>query len=274
MKRIYDEINARNQGIKDCWDKRQNLYEDRWAKLAEEFKSRSVVLNAKYGIDVLLNAGLKVSTAGGGMSIEGRGVSLDISYESYMAHDGESKDVFYPKYVSVDLSTSGYGWRRSNRDTAESQFNDFEEYRQSAKNLEVISEWAKTVDFIQLMNNIWTLDKEVHDDLESYNRDEIDANNNVRKELIAKSTDEIMAMISEGDDLVNVLPCKVKNVTNGYGRGRSVPSTVIFDKYTRNGVGFRVIHVFPEEYDIAPVKMTYDTAEVRKCVVNALNHGN
>ena len=272
MKTLAERINAGKEELNAIWAKKTALFDEKYALIEAEQAASIKPLMSEHGFDKLQEAGLKVSIENG-VRIEGVGTHLTIEYHSWRrSSDNVDKNTFDPKLVDVDLSTTGYGWRMSSNTTPESMTKDFNEYIQAGHDLVLLATWMKTADFTGIAKQLFDISKIAHDKYEGYKAaeyNEILDNYSARRD---EFVEEIFNSISEGDDVSEIVRCRVTNMSSGYGRKYSVSSIPVFDKFTQNGEGFRIIHTFPTEDFIKDSKQTLKSADIKNYILHSLTH--
>lgn len=269
MKTLAEKINAGKDELNAIWAKRTALSNEKHVLIEAAAAALIKPLMSEHGFDKLQEAGLKVSIENG-VSIKGVGTHLTIEYHFWRASDNADKNVFDPKCVDVNLSTTGYGWRMCSNNIPESMTEDFNRYVQSGHDLVVLATWMKTADFTGIAKQLFDISKIAHDKYEGYKADEDkEAADNYltrRDELV----EAIFNSISEGDDVSEIVSRKVSNIQSGYGRKHSVSSIPVFDKFTQKGEGFRIIHTFPTEDHIEDSKQTLKSADIKNHILHSL----
>lgn len=262
MKTLAERINAGKEELNAIWAKKTALFDEKYALIEAEQAALIETLVSEHGFDKLQEAGLKVSIANA-VRIEGVGMHLTIEYHSWRRSDNADKNTFDPKLVDVNLSTTGYGWRMSSNTTPESMTKDFNEYIQAGHDLVLLATWMKTADFTGIAKQLFDISKISQDKYEGYKADE---DKEIADNYLARRDEFVEAIfnsISEGDDVSEIVRCRVTNMQSGYGRKYSVSSIPVFDKFTQKGEGFRIIHTFPTEDYIKDSKQTLKSADIK-----------
>lgn len=263
-----EEIIPIDNELSSIQTKSANDNDRQWAEALESIRE-------KYDINTLEESGAEVDMHMGlivkceaNSSFHSKSNILYVSYEYWRRNKDEDANVFNERFVDFKFSAPGYNWRYGSTDTPESMNKDFDDYLKLSQQVNVVIEWLKTHDVIELMKELWDISKRIDN---SATQKDFDTQRDEQYELRRIKTNELVDRIfnslSTGDDLDGI----VERITvNGRYRGEYDTSEVTFDRVIKERI--RVLHTFPENSNIKSRKQYIDIEKVKSSIKWALFH--
>lgn len=251
MDNIKKELLETKEMVASLTTQMDALYDMR-IKRKKEIKTanRDAILE-RYNISALSDSGFKIS-GNVGITLEGRGVRMDLDYQTWS--DGEEKEL-----CVFNFSNVGYGIRSDANDTKDTLLADCKQPQEMAEDIIKLNQWFASIDYIQLMEELYNSNIAIDErpDVKDYLTAEINDVSSRKAELIKSAAARIYESIELGDDLDGLIAPISKNGSS---------STVLFDTITKQG-NFRVVHKFETHPEVKQSFTPDHIIDLIKCYI-------